>query len=56
MSATYLNIEEILSKYGWSVIDGDTGTVELSSEHFSGDRHTEHITCELDVGLKIIDV
>jgi len=52
---TYLDIEEVLSEYGWSVVDGDAGTIELAAEHFSGDGHAEHVTCELDVGLEVVD-
>jgi len=55
MSTTYLDIEEVFSEYGWSVVDGDTGTIELAAEHFSGDGHAEHVTCELDVGLEVVD-
>lgn len=32
-SATYLDIKEILGEHGWSVIDGDTGAIELAAEH-----------------------
>lgn len=53
---TYLDIEEILGEHGWSVINGDTGAVELAAEHLSGDGHAEDITCELDVGLEVVDV
>jgi len=48
MSA-YLDIEEVLSEHWGSVIDGNTGTIELATEHLSGDGHAEHITGELDV-------
>ena len=55
-SATYLDIKEVLGEHGWSVINGDTGTIELATEHFSGDGHAKHVTCELDVGLEVVDV
>jgi len=38
------------------VIDRDTRSIELATEHLGGDVHTEHITCELDVGLQIVDI
>ena len=38
------------------MVDGDTGAVELATEHLSGDGHAEHITGELDVGLQVINV
>jgi len=38
------------------MIDWDTGTVELTTKHLSGDWHAEHITRELNVRLKIVNV
>jgi hypothetical protein len=54
--ATYLDIEEIFGEHGWSVINGDTGAIKLAAEHLSRDRHAKHVTCELDVGLEVVDV
>ena len=54
--STYLNIEEVLSEYWGSVVDRDTGTVELTAKHLGRDRHAEHVAGELNVGLEIVDV
>ena len=53
---TYLDVEELFSQHGRSVIDGLTGTIELAAQHFSGDWHSEHITGELAMGVLIVDV
>ena len=38
------------------MINGNTRTIELATQHLSGDRHTEHITSEFDVGLQVVDI
>jgi len=51
-----LDVEEVLSEHSGALINWDTGTVELTTQHFCGDRHAEHITSELDVSLQVIDI
>ena len=53
---TYLDIEEVLSKNGWTVINWSSLTIELTTKHLSGDWHTEDITSELTMGVSIVDV
>jgi hypothetical protein len=51
-----LDIEEILSEHWRSMINGNTRTVELATEHLSRDRHAEHIAGEFDVSLQVVNV
>ena len=52
----YLDIEEVLGEYWRSVINWDTRTIELATEHLNGDGHLEDITGELAMSVKVIDV
>ena len=38
------------------MINGNTRTIELATQHLSGDGHAEHITSEFDVGLQVVDI
>ena len=38
------------------MINRDTRTIELATQHLCGDGHAEHITSEFDVGLQVIDI
>jgi len=51
-----LDIEEVLGEHWGSVVNRNTGTVELTAKHLSGDGHAEHVTGELNVSLEIVDV
>jgi len=51
-----LDVKEVFSEHSGALINWDTRTVELTTQHLCGDRHTEHITSELDVSLQIIDI
>jgi len=33
-----------------------TLTVELATKHLSGDGHLEHVTSELTMGVRVVDV
>jgi hypothetical protein len=55
-NGTYLDVEEVFGEHCGTMINGDTRAVELTTQHFSGDRHAKHITRELDVGLQVVDV
>jgi hypothetical protein len=52
----YLDVEEVFGEDSGTMIDGDTGTIELTAKHLGGDWHAEHITSELNVSLEIVDV
>jgi len=51
-----LNVEEIFGEYGRSMINRLTLTVELATKHLSGDGHLEHVTSELTMGVRVVDV
>lgn len=51
-----LDIEEILSKNWRTVVDGSSLTIELATKHLCGDRHAEHITSELTMGVSVVNV
>ena len=53
---TYLDIEEILSKYWRTVVDWSTLTIELTTKHFCGDWHAEDITSELTMGVSVVNI
>jgi hypothetical protein len=55
-NGAYLDIEEVLGEYWGSVINWDTGTIELATEHLNGDGHLEDITGELAMSVEVIDV
>jgi len=51
-----LDVEEVLSEYGRSLINWHSGTIELATEHLFGDGHLEDITGELTMCVQVIDV
>jgi len=51
-----LDIKEIFSEYWGSMIDRDSGTIELATEHLNGDGHLQDITGELAMSVEVIDV
>ena len=55
-SKTYLDIQEVFSEDGRSVINWDTRTIELATKHLSGDWHAEHITCEFTMSIRVINI
>lgn len=52
---TYLDIEELLSEYGRSLIDWCTGTIEHSTKHFNAHGHAEDITREFTSSVQVIN-
>lgn len=52
---TYLDVQELLSEDWRAHIDGVSGSVERSSEHFNTDGHAQDITGELYVSVQIIN-
>jgi hypothetical protein len=56
VTSTYLDVEEVFCEYSGALINRDTRTIELAAKHFSRDGHAEHVTCEFDVGLQVIDI
>lgn len=55
-SVTYLNVEEVFGEYGRTVVNRLTLSIELATKHLSGDGHLEHITSELAMGVRVVDV
>jgi hypothetical protein len=50
-----LNIQEILSKNGGTLIDGLSGAVENTTSHILGNGKSHNVTSELDTGILGID-
>lgn len=55
-SVTYLNVEEVFGEYGRTVVNRLPLSVELATKHLSGDGHLEHVTSELTMGVRVVDV
>ena len=53
--AAYLDVKEVFSEHGRAVVDWDAGAIELAAEHFSADGHSEDITGELAVSVRVVD-
>lgn len=53
---TYLDIEELLSEHRRTLVDGETGTIEGSTEHLNTHWHAHDITGELDSRTNIVDI
>ena len=54
-NCAYLDIEEVFSKNGWTVIDWSSLTVELATKHLCADRHAKHIASELTMGVRVVN-
>lgn len=55
LCVSYLDIQELLSKHGGTVIDRSTWTIERPSQHLNTDGHAEHVTCELAMGVQVVN-
>ena len=53
---TYLDVEEVFGEDGRAVVNRLTLTVELATKHLSGDGHLEHVTSELAMSVRVVDV
>jgi len=53
---TYLDVEEVFGENGRTLVNGDTGPIELAPQHLFADGHAQHVTCKLDVRLEVVDV
>jgi len=51
-----LDIEELLSEHRRTLVDGETGTIEGSTEHLNTHWHAHDITGELDGSTNIVDI
>ena len=38
------------------MVDGLALSVELATKHFSGDGHLQHVTSELAVSVRVVDI
>lgn len=54
--STYLNIEELFSQHGGSVVDWVSRSIESSTKHFNAHWHSEHITGELAGGRHVVNI
>ena len=54
-NCAYLDVEEVFSKDGWTVIDRSSLTIELATKHLCADRHTEHIAGKFSMGVQVVD-
>lgn len=50
-----IDVQELLSQHWGTLVDGDSGTVERSSQHFFGDWHLQGFTSELTMSIKVIN-
>ncbi len=55
-SGTYLDIEEVFGEDGRTVVDGLTLSIELATKHLSGDGHLQHVTGELTVSVRVVNI
>ena len=53
---THLNVEEVFGEHGRAVVNRLALTVELATKHLSGDGHLEHVTSELAMSVRVVDV
>ena len=51
----YLDVQKFLCQNRGTFVDGNTGTIERPAKHFLGNSHLEGRTCELAMGVKVID-
>lgn len=51
-----VNIEELFGQNWGTFIDGNTGTIEGSAQHFFGNGHLEDITSELTMSVQVINI
>ena len=51
----YLNIQELFSKNGWTIVDGLSWAIENSAKHFNTHGHAEYITSELACRCQVVD-
>ena len=55
-AVTYLNVEEIFGEYGRTVVNGLSLSIELATKHLRGDGHLEHVTSELTMGVRVVNI
>jgi len=51
-----LDIEEVLGEDGRTVINWLTLSIELATKHLSGDGHLKHVTSELTMSVRVINI
>ena len=54
-NVAYLDIEEIFSKDGWTMIDRGSLSIELTTKHLCADGHAEHIASELTMSVSVVN-
>ena len=52
---SYLNIKELFCENWRTVVNWGAGAVEGASEHLNADWHAQHVACELDVSVQVVD-
>ena len=53
---TYLDVQELLSKYWRALIDWVSRPIEHSSQHFHTHGHFERVSCEFAGGGQVVDI
>jgi len=51
-----LDVKEVFSENGRTMVNGLSLSVELATEHLSGDRHLKYVTSELAMGMSVINI
>ena len=55
-AVTYLDVEEVLGEHGGTVVNGLALSVELATKHLRRDGHLQHVTRELAMSVRVVDV
>jgi len=50
-----LDVQEVLSQDGWSVVNRHSRSIEGTTQHLVGDGHLEGGACELAMGVEVVD-
>ena len=50
-----MDVQEFFSQDGRSFVDGCSGAVEGTTQHFFGDRHLHGLACELTVSVEVVN-
>ena len=54
-NCAYLDVEEVFSEDGRTMINWSSLTIELATKHLCADRHAKYITSELTMGVRVVN-
>ena len=54
-NCAYLDVEEVFSEDGRTMINWSSLTIELATKHLCADRHAEHIASEFTMGMQVVN-